>query len=125
LETSSARRRRSARCEIAAAGAHNLLLVGPPGTGKTLLARALPSILPPLDPDEAVEASAVHSVAGLIDPEHPLLAARPFRAPHHTASHLALVGGGTPPRPGEVSLAHATVRSVLEETGRNLLPDQR
>ena len=93
--------------EIAAAGAHNLLLVGPPGTGKTLLARALPSILPPLDADEAVEASAVHSVAGLIDPEHPLLVARPFRAPHHTASHLALVGGGTPPRPGEVSLAHA------------------
>ena len=93
--------------EIAAAGAHNLLLVGPPGTGKTLLARALPSILPPLDPDEAVEASAVHSVAGLIDPDRPLLVARPFRAPHHTASHLALVGGGTPPRPGEVSLAHA------------------
>lgn len=93
--------------EIAAAGGHNLLLVGPPGTGKTLLARALPSILPPLDPDEAVEASAVHSVAGLIDPERPLLVARPFRAPHHTASHLALVGGGTPPRPGEVSLAHA------------------
>jgi magnesium chelatase family protein len=93
--------------EIAAAGGHNLLLVGPPGTGKTLLARALPSILPPLDPDEAVEASAVHSVAGLIDPEHPLLVARPFRAPHHTASHLALVGGGTPPRPGEVSLAHS------------------
>jgi len=93
--------------EIAAAGAHNLLLVGPPGTGKTLLARALPSILPPLDPDEAIDASAVHSVAGLIDPQRPLLTARPFRAPHHTASHLALVGGGTPPRPGEVSLAHA------------------
>ena len=93
--------------ELAAAGGHNLLFVGPPGTGKTLLARALPSILPPLDPDEAVEASAVHSVAGLIDPERPLLVARPFRAPHHTASHLALVGGGTPPRPGEVSLAHA------------------
>ena len=93
--------------EIAAAGGHNLLLVGPPGTGKTLLARALPSILPPLDPDEAVEASAVHSVAGLIDPQRPLLVSRPFRAPHHTASHLALVGGGTPPRPGEVSLAHA------------------
>ena len=92
--------------EIAAAGGHNLLFVGPPGTGKTLLARALPSILPPLDPDEAVEASAVHSVAGLIDPDRPLLVARPFRAPHHTASHLALVGGGTPPRPGEVSLAH-------------------
>jgi magnesium chelatase family protein len=93
--------------EIAAAGGHSLLLVGPPGTGKTLLARALPSLLPPLDPDEAIVASAVHSAAGLVDPEHPLLAARPFRAPHHTASHLALVGGGSPPRPGEVSLAHA------------------
>ncbi len=92
--------------EIAAAGGHSLLLVGPPGTGKTLLARALPSLLPPLDPDEAVIASALHSVAGLVDPAHPLLAARPFRAPHHTASHHALVGGGSPPRPGEVSLAH-------------------
>jgi len=92
--------------EIAAAGAHSLLFVGPPGTGKTLLARSLASLLPPLDPDEAIAASAVHSVAGLIDPVRPLLAARPFRAPHHTASHLALVGGGSPPRPGEVSLAH-------------------
>ena len=96
--------------EIAAAGGHNLLFVGPPGTGKTLLARALPSILPPLDPDEAIEASTVHSVAGLIDPDRPLLVARPFRAPHHTASRLALVGGGTPPRPGEVSLAHGNIR---------------
>ena len=102
--------------EIAAAGGHNLLFVGPPGTGKTLLARALPSILPPLDPDEAVEASAVHSVAGLIDPERPLLVARPFRSPHHTASRLALVGGGTPPRPGEVSLAHAGAL-FLDELG--------
>lgn len=92
--------------EIAAAGRHNLLLVGPPGTGKTLLAQALPSILPPLDGDEAMAASVVHSVAGLVDPARPLLGARPFRAPHHTASRLALVGGGTPPRPGEVSLAH-------------------
>jgi magnesium chelatase family protein len=92
--------------EIAAAGGHSLLLVGPPGTGKTLLARAIASLLPSLDPDEAIVASAVHSVAGLVDPERPLLAARPFRSPHHTASHLALVGGGSPPRPGEVSLAH-------------------
>ena len=102
--------------EIAAAGGHNLLLVGPPGTGKTLLARALPSILPPLDAEEAIEASAVHSVAGLIDPDRPLLVARPFRAPHHTASRLALVGGGTPPRPGEVSLAHAGAL-FLDELG--------
>ena len=102
--------------EIAAAGGHNLLFVGPPGTGKTLLARALPSILPPLDADESIEASAVHSVAGLIDPERPLLVARPFRAPHHTASRLALVGGGTPPRPGEVSLAHAGAL-FLDELG--------
>ena len=93
--------------EVAAAGGHSLLLIGPPGTGKTLLARAIASLLPALDPDEAIVASAVHSVAGLIDPERPLLGARPFRAPHHTASHLALVGGGSPPRPGEVSLAHA------------------
>ncbi len=92
--------------EIAAAGGHSLLLIGPPGTGKTLLARAIASILPPLDPDEAIVASAVHSVAGLVDPERPLMSARPFRSPHHTASHLALVGGGSPPRPGEVSLSH-------------------
>ncbi len=113
--------------EIAAAGGHSLLLVGPPGTGKTLLARALPGILAPLDDDEAVVASAVHSVAGLVDPAHPLLAARPFRAPHHTASHLALVGGGSPPRPGEVSLAHtgALFLDELPEFSRNVLDTLR
>jgi len=113
--------------EIAAAGGHSLLLVGPPGTGKTLLARALPGLMPPLDPEEAVIASAVHSVAGLVDPARPLLAARPFRAPHHTASHLALVGGGSPPRPGEVSLAHtgALFLDELPEFSRHVLDTLR
>ena len=113
--------------EIAAAGGHSLLLLGPPGTGKTLLARALPSLLPPLDPDEAVVASAVHSIAGLVDPQRPLLSARPFRAPHHTASHMALVGGGSPPRPGEVSLAHAGALFLdeLPEFSRQVLDTLR
>ncbi|TMD58540.1 MAG: ATP-binding protein [Chloroflexi bacterium] len=92
--------------EIAAAGGHNVLLVGPPGTGKTLLARAFPGILPAFTPRERFEASVVHSVAGLLGPDRPLLAARPYRAPHHTLSAYALVGGASPPRPGEVSLAH-------------------
>jgi magnesium chelatase family protein len=90
--------------EIAAAGGHNLLMVGPPGSGKTMLARRLPGILPPLSPDEAVETAAIHSAAGL--PAEAAVAARPFRSPHHTASDVALVGGGQRPRPGEVSLAH-------------------
>ena len=92
--------------EVAAAGGHNLLMIGPPGAGKTMLARRLPGILPPLAFDEALEATAIHSVAGLIAPGAGLLAERPFRAPHHTISDVALVGGGAHPRPGEVSLAH-------------------
>ncbi len=95
--------------EIASAGAHNLLLVGPPGAGKTMLARRMPGILPPLTFDEALEATAVHSVAGLIPPDGGLLAERPFRAPHHTISSAGLIGGGSIPRPGEVSLAHLGV----------------
>ena len=92
--------------EVAAAGGHNLLMLGPPGAGKTMLARRMPSILPPLLFEEALEATAIHSVAGLIPPGAGLLAERPFRAPHHTISDAALVGGGAQPRPGEVSLAH-------------------
>jgi len=92
--------------EVAAAGGHNLLLVGPPGAGKTMMARRVAGILPPLAFDEALEVTTVHSVAGLLQPGAGLLVERPFRAPHHTISHAALVGGGSVPRPGEVSLAH-------------------
>jgi len=92
--------------EIAAAGGHNLLLVGPPGSGKTLMARLLPTILPPLELDEAVECTLIHSVAGTLPTETGIVAQRPFRAPHHSVSEAGLVGGGDLPRPGEVSLAH-------------------
>jgi magnesium chelatase family protein len=92
--------------EVAAAGGHNLLLFGPPGGGKTMMAKRLPGILPPLSFDEALECTAVHSVAGTLAPDAGLLSARPFRAPHHTISNVALVGGGSLPRPGEISLAH-------------------
>jgi magnesium chelatase family protein len=95
--------------ELAAAGRHNMLLGGPPGIGKTMLARRLPSILPPLEEGDALEVTRIHSVAGLVDPEHPLIGYPPFRAPHHSASTAAIVGGGPRLRPGEASLAHRGV----------------
>jgi magnesium chelatase family protein len=113
--------------EIAAAGGHNLLFVGPPGSGKTLLTRCLPGILPPLSFEEALETTRIHSVAGLVSADRPLVRRRPFRAPHHTVSHAGLIGGGSHPRPGEVSLAHNGVLFLdeLPEFPRRVLENLR
>lgn len=109
--------------EVAAAGGHNLLLVGPPGAGKTMMARRVSGILPPLSFDEALDVTAIHSVVGLLPAGAGLITERPFRAPHHTISNAALIGGGSQPRPGEVSLAHHGVLFLDEmlEFSRHVL----
>jgi magnesium chelatase family protein len=109
--------------EVAAAGGHNALLTGPPGAGKTLISKSLPSILPRMSVDEALEVTKIYSVAGMLPADTPLIRNRPFRAPHHTISYAGLVGGGAFPRPGEISLAHRGVLFLdeLPEFGQNLL----
>jgi len=113
--------------EVAAAGGHNVLTVGPPGAGKTLLARSIPSILPTMTVEEALEVTKIYSIAGLLPPDTPLIRHRPFRAPHHTISNAGLVGGGHWPRPGEISLAHRGVLFLdeLPEFGARTLEGLR
>jgi len=109
--------------EVAATGGHNIIMCGPPGSGKTLLARSLPSILPPMTTEEALEVTKIYSVSGLLPSNTPLIKQRPFRSPHYTISHAGLVGGGQWPKPGEISLSHRGVLFLdeLPEFGHSVL----